>query len=235
MKQIYNCVIIDDEPAPRQILAAHIARHPFLGLLKSFDEAPKALEYLKKYRPDLIFLDIDMPMLSGLDLINNLNTEGLSFIFVTAHPQFAKDAFDLDAVDYLSKPVSYERFTQSVKKALRRLEVSKVDSVVLNIGKEYIALEQQSIDWIEADDYCVNVYGRKLVNERLTLRFTLSKLYDLLPHDIFFKINRSVIVSIHFIKSVRNSEVTLKNGKKFVVSRSNKSVLASIEHKLLLQ
>ncbi len=235
MSRNFSCVVIDDEPAPREILAKHIGRHQALSLIKSFDEAPKALNYLRKNRPDIIFLDIDMPGLSGLELINSIETEGLNFIFVTAHPQFATDAFDLDAVDYLSKPVSFERFTKSVKKALRRLESRMEEIIMLDIGKEKQQISLEQIDWIEADNYYLDIYGHKFTDGKMTVRIPLYKIEKLLPQDRFFKINRSVIVNLKYIKAVRNNEVTLRNGKKFTVSRSYKSVISAIEQKLILQ
>lgn len=235
MKGIYNCVVIDDEPAPREILAKHITRHPVLNLIKSFDEAPKALNYLRKNKPDIIFLDIEMPGLTGLELINSLDTEGISFIFVTAHPQFAMDAFDLDAVDYLSKPVSFERFSKSVKKALRRLASRNEGTIVLETGKEKQQISLEQIDWIEADNYYLDIYGHKFAEGKITVRLPLYKMEKLLPQERFSKISRSVIVSLKYIKSIRNNEVTLRNGKKFTVSRSYKSVISTIEQKLILQ
>lgn len=235
MKATYNCVIIDDEPAPREILAKHIARHPALTLLQSFDEAPKALNYLRKNRPDIIFLDIEMPGLTGIQLIESLNIETLNFIFVTAHPQFALEAFDLDAADYISKPISYERFTKSIKKVQKKLEYKKVETVNLNAGKEYIQIEIEWIDWIEAENYYVHIHGRRFSEGRLTMRIALYKLEKLLPAERFFKISRSVIVNLHYIKRIRNNEITLKNEKKLTVTRSHKYITGLIENKLRLQ
>lgn len=235
MKATYNCVVIDDEPAPREILAKHIAKHSALTLLDSFDEAPKALNYLKKNKPDIIFLDIDMPELTGIQLIESLNTEGLVLIFVTAHPQFANEAFELDAVDYLNKPVSYERFAKSVKKALRNLENKKLETVTLQMGKEHIQIDLDAIDWVQAENYYINIHGRKFINGHLTLRLPLYKLDKLLPKDTFFKLSRSLIVSLRYIKIIRNNEVTLRNGKKLVVSRSYKYITEEIKDKLRLQ
>ncbi|MDT4844702.1 Transcriptional regulatory protein BtsR [compost metagenome] len=235
MKTTYNCVIIDDEPAPREILEKHIVLHPALILVKSFDEAPKALNYLRKNRPDIIFLDIEMPRLSGLELINSLDTEGLNFIFVTAHLQFATDAFDLDSVDYLRKPVSFERFSKSVKKALRRLESSKAETLMLNVGKAQIKVSIENIDWVESENYCITIYGRKFAEGRLTLRMPLYKLAELLPHDRFFRINQSVIVSLHYIEKLRNKEVKLRNGNKFMISDTYKWITGYIENRLKMQ
>jgi len=235
MRTTYNCVVIDDEPAPREILAKHIARHSALSLLKSFDDAQKALSYLRKNKADIVFLDIEMPQLSGIQLIENLDTEGMLFIFVTAHPQFAVDAFALDAVDYLSKPVSYERFTQAVKKALKRLEYMKEETLVLSVGKEHLQIDLNKIDWIMAENYYVNIHGHKFAAGPLIVRLPLYKLEKLLPQGKFFKISRSVIVGLHYIKKIRNNEVILRNGERFTVSRSYKYITGVIENKLLLQ
>ena len=235
MKKTYNCVVIDDEPGPREILEKHIARHPALSLLKSFDEAPKALNYLRKHRPDIIFLDIEMPGLTGMELIKSLNTEGLNFIFITAHPQFAIEAFELEASDYLMKPVSPDRFNKSVKKALRRLESSKAETVMLNVGKAQMRVSIENIDWVESQNYYITIYGRKFAEGFLTVRMSLYKLAELLPQDRFFRINQSVIVSLHYIEKLRNREVKLQNGRKFMISDTCKWVTGYIENRLKMQ
>ncbi len=235
MKTTYNCVVIDDEPAPREILAKYIARHSDLNLLKSFDDAQKALSFLRKNKADIVFLDIEMPNLTGIQLVKRLNIPSIHYIFVTAHNKYAYQSYDLDIIDYLIKPPSYERFKQSVNKVLKALNNFKEDTLVLDIGKKSVQIPKDYIDWIEADNYYVKVFGCKLREEYLMLRIRLHQLEELLPRNCFFKLNRSVIVNIRYIETIRNSEVTLRNGKKFTISRSCMWVKSFIKNELKMQ
>jgi len=235
MNATYNCVIIDDEPAPREILAKYIARHPALHLENSFDEAPEALSYLKKNKPDIIFLDIEMPDLTGIQLIEKLDISPAHYIFVTAHSQYAHESYNLNVPDYMTKPPSYERFKQSVSKVLKVLHHFREDTLVLDIGRKRFRIPKSHIDWIEAENYHVKIYGNKFSEDHLALRVRLHQLEDLLPKEHFLKLNRSAIVKMKYIKSIRNNEVTLRNDKKITISRSCKWVKSYIENQLRLQ
>lgn len=114
MKTIYNYFIIDDEPAPREILAKHIARHPSLNLFESFDEAKKALNYLRRNKPDIIFLDIEMPDITGIQFVERLGIPGTHFIFVTAYPQYAHESYNLDVIAYKCCPRYGEYFRRQI-------------------------------------------------------------------------------------------------------------------------
>jgi len=234
MKTIYNCVIIDDEPAPREILAKHIARHPSLNLFESFDEAKKALNYLRRNKPDIIFLDIEMPDITGIQLVERLGIPGTHFIFVTAYPQYAHESYNLDVIAYLTKPPSYEKFTKSVDKVIKAINYLNEEMLTLDIGKKSIRIPKEHIDWIEADNYYVKIFGR-FGEEYLTLRVRLHQMEELLPLPDFLKLNRSVLVRLHYIKSIRNSEVTLRNDKKIILSKSCKWVKDIIENRLKMQ
>lgn len=235
MSTTYNCVIIDDEPAPREILAKYIVRHPSLNLLESFDEAPKALNYLRKNKPDIIFLDIEMPEITGIQLIERLDIPSLHYIFVTAHSKYATKSYDMDVVAFLTKPPSYEKFTKSVNKVLKALNYFSDETLVLTIGKKHIQIPKEHIDWIQADNFYVKLFGRKFREEYIMLRMRLHQLEELLPNDHFLKLNRSVIVNTQYIESIRNNEVTLRNGKKINISKSYKWVKGLIETRLKMQ
>ena len=231
----YSCVVIDDEPAPREILEKHITKHPALNLLKSFDESPKALNYLRKNRADIIFVDIEMPGLTGIQLIESLNAEEYNFIFITAYSEHSLKAIELGAAHYLMKPPSYEKFSEAVKRVLKKLEHTSKETVVLQDGKKQISVLIEDIDWIESENYYIIIYGRRFKDGCFRVRISLYKLIGLLPQDRFFRINQSVIVGLHYIEKLRNREVTLRNGKKFTISDTYKSIKGFMENRLKMQ
>ena len=114
-----NCLLIDDEPLALRVLENHIEKIPWLHVVKTCTNPLEALEELKKHRVDLLFLDIQMPELSGLDFMDSLSSSP-AVIFTTAYRQFAADAFDLDGLDYLIKPIAFPRFMKAVNKYLER-------------------------------------------------------------------------------------------------------------------
>lgn len=119
-----KCVVIDDEPLAIEILKKYIGNTPALQLTNYFDDALSAGEFLRNNLPDLLFLDIHMPDINGIDLLKSLPVKPM-VIFTTAYKQFAHQGFDLDAVDYLVKPIAFDRFTKAVGKAVMRFNSSK--------------------------------------------------------------------------------------------------------------
>ena len=118
---------------------------------------------------------------------------------------------------------------------MRNLEYKQDETIILQAGKDHIQIDVDRIDWIRAENYYVNIYGRGFKKGYLMLRLPLYKLEKLLPQDKFFKINRSVIVSLQYIKKIRNNEITLQNGEKFIISRSYKYISTTIGNKLISQ
>lgn len=228
----YSCVVIDDEPGSREVLEKHIARHPNLFLKMSFEESPKALNYLKEHSVDIIFVDIEMPAITGVQLMERLGPEGYNFIFVTAHPQFALKAFDLGAIHYLQKPAFYNQFSNAVDRAIKQLQTSKQETIVLKEGRTKIQIPIKDIDWVISENYYIRIYRSRFIDKELLIRMPLYKLAELLPQDRFFRINQSIIVSLNYIEKLRNREVILRNGKKIQISQKYKEVKTLIETRL---
>lgn len=233
MEQPIRCVIVDDEPASRDLLSRYIEKHPYLELEASFSDGKSAYNYLKGTPPELLFLDISMPGLTGIELIATLNAGGSVFIFVTAFSQYASDAFELDAVDYLLKPVSYERFCKAVIKAIRRRGKVLRETLTVSCGKEVVHLPLDQIAWIEADNYYLEIYGDAFVNGKLTVRYPLYKLEKMLDPAVFFKLNRGVIVNVNYVRSIRKQDIVLRNDKVIHVSRMNKETVEKLGQILL--
>lgn len=233
MEQTIRCVIVDDEPASRELLARYIEKHPYLELMHSFSDGTSAFSYLRQAAPDILFLDISMPGLSGLELIESLHSSGVAFVFVTAYAQYAKEAFDLDAVDYLLKPVPYERFCRSVMKAIRRRGKEQRETLTVNSGKDIFHIPVDQVAWIKAENYYVEIYGDAFPGGKMTVRFPLYKLEQRLDPAVFFKLNRSVIVNVRYVRAVKKQDIVLRNNKVIHVSRMNKDALDKLSKILL--
>src|SRR4029078_7878101 len=162
-----TCIVIDDEPLARQGMEMHIASVSFLQLLGSFSNALAASDFLRKTEVDLMFLDINMPELSGLDFLKSLRNAPL-VIFTTAYPQYALESYELDAIDYLVKPIRIERFLKAVNKAENHLhlilkdgnnnQIEKFDDdfIFIKADRRYFKLYFKDILYIEGlKDYVV--------------------------------------------------------------------------------
>lgn len=206
----YNCLIIDDEPIAIRVIQNHLQNFSNIEVAGECVNAIEALEFLGKQPVDLIFLDIQMPQFTGIDLIKSLNHQPL-VIITTAYRDFAVDAFDLDAIDYLLKPFSLARFAKAIGKFYQQVneknnEFRAADS---NLATDYLLLKADKkiykIDWDDLvymeslGDY-VNVYTR---TDKITTKERISNLYEKLPANQFLRIHRSFVVSIHDIGAIQ--------------------------------
>ncbi|TWI83397.1 LytTR family two component transcriptional regulator [Lacibacter cauensis] len=217
-----KCVAIDDELPALQLMQKYIADHPQLQLLQTFTDAVSASEYLKHTRIDLLFVDINMPDITGLDLVRSL-THPPMIVFTTAYKKFAIDGFELDAVDYLLKPISFERFSKAVQKAADYYNYKSKPAVaaeeVLMVFSEYqlIKINCSNIEYIESlDDYIrIHSSNTKPVMTLMTLKAVLDKL----PLT-FKRIHRSYIVNSSKIKSAVNRKLKLTSDVELPVSET---------------
>src|SRR5687767_8462584 len=138
-----RCMIVDDEPIARDILKKHISETPALELLKSCRNATEAYEGLYEHTIDLVFLDIQMPVITGTDFLRSLRNPPL-VVFTTAFPNYALDGFELNSIDYLLKPITYQRFYQAVEKVKDRLQARQQQLPVSAAPPDYIFLKQDS-------------------------------------------------------------------------------------------
>jgi two-component system LytT family response regulator len=218
-----KCIAIDDEPLALEVLKRYIDKLPALQLLQAFDDALSAGEFLRQNVPDLLFLDINMPDINGIELLKSLPVKPM-VIFTTAYKQFAHQGFDLDAVDYLVKPISFERFTHAVNKARSAFQARNTDAEseedFLFVRSEYklVKIELAQIDYIEnLGDYLkVYINGQKPVMTLMTLKNIATKL----PPEKFARIHRSYIVPLRKIVSIVNQKVLLSNQTELPIGES---------------
>jgi DNA-binding LytR/AlgR family response regulator len=207
-----SCIALDDEPLALELIQVYAAQVPWLDLRKTFTRASEARAYLQAFPVDLIFLDIRMPDLSGIDFFKSLGTD-ISVIFTTAYSQYAVTGFDLKAVDYLLKPFTFERFRQAAEQARMSLKTQQAEATpelrLLQVRSEYslVSIAHADILYCETmDDYVkIHVVGRKPV---LTL-MRMRQLEEKLPRPAFVRIHRSYLVPVARIASVRNKIVTV--------------------------
>ncbi len=208
-----NCVIIDDEPAAIDVLKFHLSSIPFVTLKKTFRDPLDALEYLQQHTIDLIFLDINMPKLSGISFPKFLQNPPL-IIFTTAYSEYALESYELKAVDYLLKPIEFNRLLQAIMKAKQLLEKNSTiatssseishdiseQTIFIKSGSEFHQLFIQNIKYIESDGNYVTFYTDK---RPILARYKLSEVLELLPKEFFARIHRSYIVALKHIETVK--------------------------------
>ena len=221
-----KCILIDDDEISIKTMEMCVKRTDFLELSGSFSNAADALGFLSSNKVDLIFLDIEMPEINGLDFLKNFKSNS-QIIVVSGKKEYAADAFDFNVTDYLVKPVEYSRFLKAAIKANEintNLEVSQTDSDDLFIKKEnrLIKLSAKEIVWIEALADYVNIYCAN--NERHTLLATMKLMEDKLKKSDFARIHRSYIIRLDKIKEIEENSVSV-NGKLLPISRGYKDNL----------
>lgn len=210
-----NCIAIDDEPLALNVIEHLTQKIPFLNLKNTFTNAFDALEYLNKERIDLIFLDIQMPELTGFEFIRTLNNKPL-VIFTTAYPSHALESYELDAVDYLLKPIPFERFLKAVNKVQNRLKDSTehVENSITQT-KEFIFVKTEyktikifldEILYIESQkDYVIFYTG----TDKILSLNSIKSVENFLPSDKFIRVHRSFIISPEKIEAIERNNISI--------------------------
>lgn len=196
---ITRCLIVDDEPLAREGLEQYVQKMPGLELTGSCQSAIDALAFLQKEKPDLLFLDIQMPEMTGLELMKAL-AHPPKVIFTTAYREFAVDGFDLNAVDYLVKPISFERFARAVQKVQQSLESSSTaptssaqeEYIFIKSDGQIIKIPVSNIIYAESAKDYVFIYTRA---KRYMALLPLKQLAENLPTDKFMRVHRSYLVA----------------------------------------
>ena len=206
-----KCVAIDDEPLALQLMKAYIEKSPALQLVQVFEDAITAAEFLRMHPVDLLFVDIQMPDVNGLDLVRAIENKPM-IIFTTAHRKFAFEGFELQAIDYLLKPISFERFTKDVAKAdeyykFKNTAVSQDEYLFVYSEYKLIKIDLNDIEFIESlEDYVrIHLTNGKPILSLMPLKRVLQKL----PKEKFQRVHRSYIVSVNKIKGVNNKRIIL--------------------------
>ncbi|MBN2011491.1 response regulator transcription factor [candidate division KSB1 bacterium] len=207
-----KCLVVDDEPLAIDLLVSYIQRVPDLELVAVCSDAIQAFEVLQKERVDLLFLDIQMPKLTGMELVKSLSAPP-KVVFTTAYRNYAVESYDLEVLDYLLKPITFERFLKAVQKYYRvnaseqnGNRNSQRESIFIRHDKKMVQVPFYSILFLESMKDYVYIHTRK---QTFIVRQQLQCYEDDLPGDQFVRIHRSFIVAIAHIKAFTASEVEI--------------------------
>lgn len=212
-----SCIVIDDEPFALQQMEQYVADTPILEYRGSFNSATKALEYLHGNSVDLLFVDINMPRISGLEFVEALPYD-VKVIFVTAYREFALEGFALDAADYLLKPLSYAAFLKSVEKVHNRYfnrtmsDRSDREYTFLRSGSRTVRVNFRDILYIESKREYLDIVLNS--DEVVTIHGSLSSILEKLPPDRFLKVHRSFIVNLDEVKLLERNSIVF--GKQYI-------------------
>ena len=237
-------VIIDDEPQNAAILKSDLTTHcPLVEVIKVCHSAKEGILGIKKEKPDLVFLDIEMPWMNGFEMLEMLDTIDFSIIFTTAHDQFAAKAFRISAVDYLLKPIDANDLKEAVRKAQQKTEQRQgnvhIENLLRNIkqptSQQKIALPyKDGYEFIEVSHiiYCQaeGAYTRVFLDNKkhILVSKTLGDIEELLPNDLFQRIHHSTVVNLNYVTHFVRSDggyVKLQTGEQLTVSKSKKEAV----------
>jgi len=216
--KIMQCVIADDEPIARQILEGYISESPNLKLVASVKNAFEVIEILQEQHVDILFLDINMPKLSGLGLLKTLQQKP-EVIITTAYAEYAIEGFELSVTDYLLKPFSFERFLQAIlkvqqKSAIPSNQEEDITSLFVKSDKKIIKVDLEEIKYIEAYGNYIKIFTEKMILTPQTLTNFLEKL----PND-FIRIHKSFIINFNNLKLIDGNQIVLQSGDKLPIGK----------------
>lgn len=233
-----NVIIVDDEPLAQDVLETYVRKFPDLNLVAKCDNAIEANQTLKEHQIDLMFLDIQMPQLSGTDFLRSLSNPP-KVIFTTAYSNYALEGFELNAVDYLLKPISLDRFVKAVNKAVDQIQLERKDEPTTNeeteedfifvkSDKKLVKVKFDDIIYIEGlKDYVII----RMNDQRIITLQTMKSLEQKLPSHLFQRIHRSYIIGLDKIQAVVGNmvEVTEKGKEKHLpIGKNYREALLTI-------
>jgi len=234
-----KCVIIDDEPLAQQLIGQYIADVPSLEVVGRFQNGLEAMDLLRKQSVDLLFLDINMPKINGLDLLRSMRNPPV-VIITTAYREYAVDAYELDVVDYLEKPYSFHRFLRAIEKAKEKMIAANVNQVpppsssseksarfiFVKTNKKSLKIHLDDIHYVESLSDYVRFH---LSDQRLTIHATLKNVEQWLPANEFPRIHKSYMVALSKVVSVEGNQVKLAEQDLPIGSNYRKAFLQLVE------
>ena len=215
-----RCIIVDDEPLARELIRGHVLKLENFEIIAECDTAMKAMDILRRHSVDLMFLDIKMPQMTGIDFLKNLKKPP-RVIITTAYSQYALDGFELDVVDYLMKPVTFERFFKAVNKYYQsghpepvELEngngISENAFIYVKENKRIIKIYLKEIEFIEGLNEYIRIHTD---NRRVVVKSSLQLIEQKLPSEAFIRIHKSYIIAIPRIRAFNATTIELENAK----------------------
>jgi DNA-binding LytR/AlgR family response regulator len=215
-----SCIIVEDEPLAMLVLEDYVSQVPFLELAGKFTDAIYAMDYLREHEIDLIFLDIHLPKLKGMDFLKTMKPAS-AVIITTAYHQYAVEGYELNVTDYLVKPIEFERFVLAVNKVKSKMPAK--DHLFINVQLKKVRISFSDILYIESQKEYVKIVTQK---ESFNTKMSTKEIEEILPEQQFKRVHRSFIVAINKIRSF-NSEMIEINSIQIPVGRAYKDVLDS--------
>lgn len=229
-----KAIALDDEPLALELIQTYCNKLDFVQYEKGFSNTNQAWQYLEQEPVDLLFLDINMPAISGLDFYQSLSKKPL-LIFSTSYSEYALDSYDLGAVDYLLKPFSFQRFEKAVRKAYEIFQLVKTAQqkeeesyLMLKLDYGLVKILLTDIVFIEGLDNYIKIHLQS--QHPLVVRMTMKLLQEKLPSTAFIRVHRSYIVPISRIESLRNRIITIA-GEEIPIGKSYENELQQLLHK----
>ena len=212
-----NCIIVDDEPIAREILKTYIGQIPYLTLVTSCEDAFEAMRILNEKEIDLIILDINMPRLSGFEMLRSLKKYP-AVIITSAYGEFALEGFELSVVDYLLKPFSFPRFVQATEKVINRAHNAILNSkghdedfIMIKSDKKLTKVFLKDIEYAEAYGNYIFIY--RITGDRIMSKQTLTQFEEQLPRNEFIRIHKSFLLSLKAVNYLDGNEISVTSRK----------------------
>jgi len=221
-----TCIAIDDEPKALEVIERYCQKISLVSLKATFREPLKAIEFLSRSTVDLIFLDINMPDLSGIQLLQTLSPRPL-IIFTTAYSQYAVESYELNALDYLLKPVTFERFLMAINKAAAALSSKNTTgmdedaAVFIKSGPQTYRVKVSEILYLEKDGNYITVH---LKDGNILIRENMGDIFDLVPAADFIRVHKSYVVGIRHISMIEVHQLIV-NGEKIPIGSTYRDAL----------
>jgi len=237
---LINCLIVDDEPLALDLMESYVRQTPFLRMVARCSNAIDTLDFLEKEKIDLLFLDIQMPRLSGIEL-SRLIKEDTKVIFTTAFEQYAIEGYKVDALDYLLKPISYPEFLRAATKAQRWFGVLKsstgdhYSSTSIFVKSDYrmIQIELSNITFIEGVKDYIRIHTSK--GEPVMTLMSMKSIEDHLNPGIFLRVHRSFIVNINMIQTIEKNRIIFDKVAIPISDSYREGVMEKINARILLK
>ena len=209
-----TCIAVDDEPMALDVIERYCAKSGMVELKAVFREPVKAIEYLNQEKVDLVFLDINMPDISGLQLVQTLSPKPM-IIFTTAYSHYAVESYNLNAIDYLLKPITFDRFLVAVNKAVTTVAANTsttanndTATIFIKSGPQTYQVKVADILYLEKDGNYVTIH---LKDRNILIRENMADIFDLVPAADFIRVHKSFVVAIKHITMIEVHQITVNN------------------------
>ena len=210
------CIAVDDEPKALDVISIHASKAPEIDLVRTFTNPKDALAFLKDNFVDLVFLDINMPGISGLQFVEKLQSKPY-IIFTTAYSEYAIDSYDFEAVDYLLKPIEFDRFYKAIGKVKKQIQLNSIQQdsllskfIFVKDGYKQIKICIEDILYIQSEGNYLNIITN---TEKVLARMTFQSLMEKLPANLFFRVHLSYVVNFRHIQKIEDNHIFIQDTK----------------------